>query len=116
MGKELEYNEANKKAFHSEGKKVLKALAKMLDLEPGTFSVRSCLGGIAVAGEVILHTEHAYIVINKGCGQSNVMFRSCKGQKDFCGGPNRWTKAENLLSKSFIRTIMSITDNSQNVA
>jgi len=89
---ELEYNDFNKNSFHKEGRAMLKKLASELGFAPKTFEVRSCLGGVAVAGEVVLHAENIYIQLFKGWNNEGLRFliRSCKGRKDYCGGCNNY--------------------------
>lgn len=82
--------EAGKPRFHSVGKSVLRAILAELGVEG---DVRSCLGGIAVLGEVILHTDHVYVCLGVsivGGDDPRFMYRTCKGRKDYGGGPNLW--------------------------
>jgi hypothetical protein len=91
------YNETNKAAFHSESKKVLRALAKALKLEKGQFDLRSNMGGIAVSGEVTLHSDNLYIQFQQSVlGGTQFMWRTCKGRKDYTGGQNQWMKWDDL--------------------
>ncbi len=83
---------ALKKKFHSTAKKFLKELAKQIGLKPEDYDLRSNMGGIAVSGEITLHSDKLYIQICQGCGVGNVMYRSCKGRKDYSGGCNNWCK------------------------
>ena len=83
-----------KKAFHLQGKKFLKALAKELGIEAAC-DVRSNLGGMAVSGEVTLHGEGIYVQLYESCvgGRGiSVLYRSCKGRKDYSGGQNHSAK------------------------
>lgn len=93
---ELEYNDLNKNSFHKEGRVMLKKLASELGFAPETFEVRSCLGGIAVAGEVTLHSENIYIQLFKGWDNEGLRFliRSCKGRKDYTGGCNNYASLD----------------------
>ena len=93
--KDVSYNGTLKAKFHREGKKVLGEIAKKLGLAPGTFDIRSNMGGIAVSGEVTLHGENIYIQFIQGFS-NRFMFRSCKGRKDYCGGPNNFVEYESL--------------------
>ena len=81
-----------KRAFHREGKKVLRRLAALLGLQRGEFDVRSNRGGIAVSGEVILHSERLYVQIDQTImgPQSVIMMRTCNGRKDYTGGMNHF--------------------------
>ena len=86
------YNEAQKRSFHATGRNRLKALATALRLEPGSFDIRSNLGGVAVSGEVTLHGEHLYVQICQPAtgADSGILIRACKGRKDYTGGPNNF--------------------------
>jgi hypothetical protein len=90
------YNIENKKLFHSRGKRVMKVIAELLgfntEFYPTPYEIRSCLGGIAVSGEIILHSENLYICFY----EDRIMFRSCKGLKDYSGGNNHWMSYDSL--------------------
>lgn len=100
LAHDLSYNEGAKQMFHKYGKSVLRDIAARLNLKPGTYEVRSNMGGIAVSGEVTLHCETLYVQFSQfstGCGQQ-FMFRSCKGLKDYTGGANQWAHYSDLAS------------------
>ncbi len=87
------YNPVAKAKFHMAGRKFLKQYAvEVLKLDPGTYEVRSCIGGPAVLGEVTLHADNVYIQICQPCFDRtmNVMFRTCKNRTDYTGGSNNW--------------------------
>lgn len=88
--KRCSYDVVQKRAFHREAGKVLRALARELGFEPGTFDLRSNLAGIAVSGEITLHHENIYIQVCQSSTGSNkgVLIRTCEGRKDYSGGPN----------------------------
>lgn len=100
----LGYHPENKEAFHREAKRLLKLLAGQLGLSRGSYDIRSNMGGIAVAGEVTLHTERLYIQIFKPLTDmgNQIMYRRCDGRKDFTGGPNHFAKIHRLLDAAFI--------------
>ncbi len=50
-----------KAIFHAEGRRALIALADALNLKSGDYDVRSCRGGPAVMGEIILQGEELYV-------------------------------------------------------
>jgi hypothetical protein len=95
------YNDAAKKLFHRRARAFLNRYAtEVLGLNDDQFTVRSCVGGIAVVGEVTLHADNFYVQI---CDPSfsdskNVLFRSCKGQQDYCGGANHWSNVDELAA------------------
>lgn len=85
------YNEGNKRNFHRLGKKILKEIADLMGLKPSEYDLRSNQGGIAVSGEVTLHTETLYVQFSQfvsGCGE--ILYRRCDGRKDYCGKRNQW--------------------------
>lgn len=83
--------------YHRLGKQVLRAIAKELGLQSGTYDIRSNLGGTAVAGEVQLHGEHIFIQFCEPMNGLEVLYRSCKGRKDYSGGSNNWMRYDDLL-------------------
>ena len=87
-----------KTTFHKQCKTILRKLAKELGLERGAYEVRSCLGGPAVMGEVILHTDSLYVVLSEYplVGGVQTMWRTCNGRKDYTGGRNVWEKHDVL--------------------
>jgi len=97
----LAYNEENKKVFHRLGKQVLKQIAGDLGLPEGSYEIRSNLGGITVSGEVTLHGEKIYIQMSQSCCGHNmdILYRSCKGQKDYTGGRNNFMPFSKLLNE-----------------
>lgn len=109
LSKEIGYNELLKKEFHSEGKKVLRALAKKLGLKASEFTITSIKSGIAVSGDVVLHTDSLYIHISQSPLTGDVMYRTCNGRKDFSGGPNNFTSADQLLENSFVHKLKSMS-------
>jgi hypothetical protein len=85
-----------KLAFHSKGRAVLRAVAKELGLQSGSYDIRSNLGGVGVSGEITLHGESIYISFSQSCCGDVFMYRSCKGRKDCTGGANHWMQWEAL--------------------
>ncbi len=98
FAKSCAYDVAQKRAFHAAASKVLRHLAVELDFKPGTFELRSNLGGIAVSGEITLHHKDVYIQVSQSAVGLNtgVMIRSCEGMKDYSGGPNNFLTYEAL--------------------
>jgi hypothetical protein len=93
------YDQPAKNEFHVQARKVLRALAGALHLEPDSFAIRSNLAGIAVSGEVMLHGEDVYVQVSTGCmGRGHeVMFRRVAGRDDLTGGANHWASIEELV-------------------
>ena len=86
------YNDANQKVknnFHRIGKAALKSLASDLGYRPQDYRLSSNKAGIAVSGEVVLHTANLYIQISGfSFENSTVLYRTCDHIKDYTGGRN----------------------------
>lgn len=105
---------ANKEALHKDGKKFLRELAKMLGLEKTDYDLRSNLGGIAVSGEVTLHTDKTYVQISEGwSGQGlTILHRTCRDRDDCCGGANHHVDMRDLVEpyrfQAFFETLQQM--------
>lgn len=88
---------STKQAFHKAGKAFLRTLAKELG-NGETSKISSCLGGPAVLGEVILHSDRLYLSMFEDSPQTGVriLYRTCKGRTDCCGGANRYVTMSDL--------------------
>ena len=95
---EAPYNSETKAAYLKLGTKLLRALARELQLPRGTYDVRTSEGGIAVPGECILHSDHLYLQICDSYSAPGpaIMYRTCKDRKDYCGGVNNWAEVSRL--------------------
>ncbi|WOB06491.1 hypothetical protein [Piscinibacter gummiphilus] len=86
---------ARKRALHAKGKVWLHKLACDLGLDTSEYDVRNNLGGIAVSGEVTLHSDTLYVQLSEHCfgGRAgvSVLYRTCSGRKDYCGHQNNTT-------------------------
>lgn len=92
-------NPKSKRQFHQRYRRILRAFANRLALPPGSFDIRSNRGGIAVLGEVTLHADRLYLQVGGSCCTAEtapVLYRSCRGRKDYTGGPNRWMERADL--------------------
>ena len=96
--KSVAYDVEAKRLFHSRAKSQLRRIATALDLEPGSYDLRSNQAGIAVSGEIILHSDHLYVQVSQSAMgyHSGILFRICKGRKDFVGGPNNFASLDLL--------------------
>ena len=72
----------HKRNFHIRGKKHLRQLANSLGILNADIS--SCHAGMAVAGEVILHSDNLYVCVSKDFAY----FRICANREDYSGGQN----------------------------
>lgn len=95
-----------KKFLHSEGRKFLKSVVQEVGIPAGTFDIRSNQGGIAVSGEVTLHSETLYVQLSESCMRRGVgiMFRSCNGTKDYSGHQNHFISMTDLQSNTLERS------------
>jgi len=91
---------ARKCAFHRDGRRFLKGLAAELGLARGSFEVRSNLGGIAVSGEVTLHSDTLYVQLSESCLRPHVsiLYRRCNGRRDYCGQTNHFVAVRDLAA------------------
>ena len=104
----VSYNEEAKEEFLRLGKMVARALAKELKLERGTYDVRVNRGGIAVSGEVTLHSDHFYVHLGQSCVMRDQFYwRLCRGRKDYTGLWNRHAKWTDLLDLPHFAANMS---------
>jgi hypothetical protein len=96
--KRVAYDDDAKEAFHRNARRQLKLLAAALALSPGAFDLRSNKGGIAVSGEITLHSDRIYVqVCQPATGHdSGILFRTCQGRKDYYGGPNNFVSLDLL--------------------
>ena len=88
LARNAHYNESGKLAFKKAGMSFLRALAKRLNLNKNSFEIRFNAGGIAVEGDPILHHDKFYVNLAPG-SMGRGYWRTCKGQKDYCGDYNR---------------------------
>ncbi|MET2831254.1 hypothetical protein [Mesorhizobium shangrilense] len=86
------YDEQQKRRFHTTARSWLKKLAAELALPPGSYIVRSNKAGVAISGEVTLHHDGVYIQFGQfGLSSGHgILIRTCKGRKDYIGGPNHF--------------------------
>jgi hypothetical protein len=96
--KRVAYHKWEKRAFHLAAQKQLRRLADALGLPFGTYNIRSNSGGMAVSGEITLHGDRIYVqVCQPATGHdTGVMFLTCEGRKDYCGGPNNFATLDLL--------------------
>jgi hypothetical protein len=92
------YDEARKERFHRLARQQLRLVAKALRLASSTFGLRSSRGGIAVSGEITLHSDHIYVQVSQPFGgfDSGILIRTCEGRKDYVGGRNHFASLDLL--------------------
>jgi len=84
------YDPEVKQRFHAAARARLRRLATTLDFPPGSFDLRSNLGGMAVSGEITLHHDTVYIQVCQPASgaDSGILIRTCQGRRDYTGGGN----------------------------
>jgi hypothetical protein len=101
---------ANKEEFHRLGRAVLRGVLGHLGFDS---EVRSCRGGPAVCGEVVLHTAEVYVQLGVPTfgGGLRFLYRTVEGRNDYCGGPNRWFAFERLAADpmEFVEALNDLT-------
>ena len=96
--KSVAYDAEAKRLFHSRAKSQLRRIATAQCREPGSYDLRSNQAGIAVSGEITLHGDHLYVQVSQSAMgyHSGILFRTCKGRRDFVGGPNNFASLDLL--------------------
>lgn len=107
------YDSEQKKAFHRQARLALRALARELHSPESSYEIRSCRGGIAVSGEIILHGETIYIQVCQPAtgADSGILIRTCEGRRDYHGGRNHLVPLSLLDHPAelaeYVRAVMS---------
>jgi len=89
------YNETAKREFLRVGRQMAIHLAARMGLNEDQYEGRVNKAGIAVSGEVTLHTDTHYIQFSQSWN-GKFLVRSCKGRKDYTGGCNHFVNWESL--------------------
>lgn len=89
------YNATAKSEFLRMSRQLAIILANRLGLNEDQYDIRVNKAGIAVSGEVTLHTDTHYIQFAQ-VSPNGFLVRSCKGRKDYTGGRNHYVKWESL--------------------
>ena len=92
------YDAAHKRSFHAAARGRLRKLADLLGWPKDSYDLRCNPGGVAVSGEVTLHSEGAYVQVSQSflgpdCG---ILVRACRGRRDFTGGMNTFAPLDLL--------------------
>ena len=109
--KSFSYNETNKNQLHRAAAKSLRNIAANLGLQKTEFDIRSNKAGIAVSGEITLHTDKLYIQISESSFRKGIMvlFRTCNGRKDYVGGQNQYATVKELESPEFLKKLKNMS-------
>jgi hypothetical protein len=79
-----------------------------MGLKKGEFDIRWNPGGIAVSGDHTLHTDKIYVAFHDNLQTGCFYWRTCKGRKDYTGGPNQIVYFTELMNggwESFVETL-----------
>ena len=92
------YDDAAKRRFHGRARSQLRQLAAALRLAVGSYDLRSNWGGIAVSGEITLHSDRLYVQVSQSVmgHDTGILYRTCNGRKDYVGGPNNFASLDLL--------------------
>jgi hypothetical protein len=88
-----------KQAMHLAGARFLEAVAQRLGLSRGEYDIRSNPGGVAVSGEVTLHSDDLYVQLSESCVGPpglKLLYRSCGSRTDYCGNQNHFVAVRDL--------------------
>lgn len=93
-----EEDAANKEQFHRTGVALLRQIARDLGYASGSYDVRSNKGGIAVSGEIILHSDDLYVQFSCSAfgSELQMMYRRCQHRRDYTGERNHFLPFEAL--------------------
>jgi hypothetical protein len=92
------YDDQAKREFLRMGEQVAIMLASRMGLNEDQYDVRVNKAGVAVSGEVTLHTDTHYLQIAQSTGflEKGFLVRACKGRKDYVGSRNYFVKWTDL--------------------
>jgi len=106
-GPDIGYQADKKRQFKLDALYFLRRVAVLMQLQKDEYQIRWNEGGIAVSGDATLHSNDIYIQFSQSRG--GFMWRTCKGQKDYCGGFNRWANWESLLEiETFVERVLEV--------
>jgi hypothetical protein len=104
---------SDKGAMHRSAMGMLREVAVALGYAPDAYDVRSNKGGIAVTGEVTLHADNLYVQVCDAWGGNHLqlLIRTCKGRKDYCGGANHYLNFHLASFDDIVQFCQRITRN-----
>ena len=96
----VSHDEDAKRQFHADGKRAMKRLADELGLGASDYDLRSNRGGIAVSGEITLHSDEVYVQLSLGSmgPDREVMYRRVRSRNDYTGERNHFASVRDLLA------------------
>lgn len=114
MAVDIGYHYEAKIEFEAAARQALRKVYHLLKMSPGDGpTIRFNAGGVAVSGEVTLHTDGLYVQVAQsslGAGHE-VMYRFVKSRDDYTGGQNHWASAAELEdSKEFTKKLVRVLE------
>lgn len=103
-----QYDYHNKVKFRNLGRKILKWIAYSLQLPPAQFQIRFNPGGMACSGDHVLHHDNFYLNLSDNTNSGWFYYRTCKGQKDYTGGPNQIVYWKKLIETGLVPLIENL--------
>lgn len=99
-----EASAANKEQFHRRGKALLRQIARDLGYASGSYDVRSNKGGIAVSGEITLHTDDLYVQFSCSAfgSELQILYRRCQHRRDYTGERNHFLPFQALRNYDLV--------------
>lgn len=94
------YKPEIKDRFHRTARALLQGVARSMNLKKSDYDLRSNKAGIAVSGEVTLHSDHLYVQIGQSCmgDRGLILYRTCESRKDYTGGTNNYIGRQELFA------------------
>jgi hypothetical protein len=96
--KRVAYDPEAKRRFHTHARRRLLKLAAAIGFAPCAYDLRANAGGIAVSGEITLHSDRLYVQASQPATGSDtgILFRTCEGRCDYVGGRNHFASLDLL--------------------
>jgi len=92
------YDATAKKLFHSEARRALRQLADALGYDKQDYDLRNNVGGVAVSGEVTLHSSEIYVQVMCNGRGGDVLYRRCRDRRDYTGERNHQVAMRELAN------------------
>lgn len=105
----VSYNTELKDEFLRQSEQLAYIVASKLGLNEDQYDIRVNKGGIAVSGEVTLHTDNLYVQFGQNFVNSGILCRTCSGRQDYSGGRNHtytWDALKDF--DKFIKFLLSL--------
>lgn len=108
-----------KATLHRKAMNYMRKLADQLGIPKGSFDVRSNKGGIAVSGEITLHSDELYVQLSQSMFKANrlqFLIRGCKGRKDYSGLHNMFVDLTREGLSDVLKTCETAIEESRRAA